>query len=64
MVESKETKAGTGEERKREEGGGVLQAIGETIVEIGQTTKDLLVGQDPTLFPPQSDQPEEKGRNL
>lgn len=59
MVESKETKAGTGEE-----GGGVLQAIGETIVEIGQTTKDLLVGQDPTLFPPQSDQPEEKGRNL
>lgn len=28
-------------------GGGVLHAIGETIVEIGQTTKELLVGQDP-----------------
>ncbi|CAA0819900.1 late embryogenesis abundant domain-containing protein / LEA domain-containing protein [Striga hermonthica] len=26
--------------------GSVLQAIGETIVEIGQTTKDLLLGQD------------------
>lgn len=28
-------------------GGGVFQAIGETIVEIGQTTKDLLAGQSP-----------------
>ncbi|GER42412.1 late embryogenesis abundant protein [Striga asiatica] len=40
-----------GEEESRLEGeekgsGSVLQAIGETIVEIGQTTKELLVGKD------------------
>lgn len=29
-------------------GGGVLHAIGETVVEIGQTTKDLLVGKGQT----------------
>lgn len=31
-----------------QEEGGVLQAIGETIMEIGQTTKDMLVGQYPS----------------
>ncbi|KAL3848784.1 hypothetical protein ACJIZ3_010666 [Penstemon smallii] len=35
------------EQQGQESGGGVFQAIGETIVEIGQTTKDLLVGQSP-----------------
>ncbi|KAL3509231.1 hypothetical protein ACH5RR_028632 [Cinchona calisaya] len=32
-------------QRGEQEGGGVLHAIGETLVEIGQTTTDLLVGQ-------------------
>lgn len=29
-------------------GGGVLQAIGETVVEIAQTTKDLVIGEGET----------------
>lgn len=28
-------------------GGGIIRAIGETLVEIGQTTKDLVAGQHP-----------------
>lgn len=34
-----------GQQEVRQGGSGVLNAIGETIVEIGQTTKDLLVGK-------------------
>lgn len=37
-----ETKSRTGEGQQGGGGGGVLHAIGETIVEIGQTTKELL----------------------
>ncbi|XP_075488515.1 uncharacterized protein LOC142527561 [Primulina tabacum] len=36
-------------------GGGVFQAIGETLMEIGQTTKDLLVGQYPIRVLEQKD---------
>lgn len=43
-----ETKSRTGEGQQGGGGGGVLHAIGETIVEIGQTTKELLVGQSQT----------------
>ncbi|KAK6157568.1 hypothetical protein DH2020_011816 [Rehmannia glutinosa] len=32
---------------EQQQGGSILQAIGQTIVEIGQTTKELLVGQFP-----------------
>lgn len=42
-----ETKSRTGEEEGQQAGGGgggVLHAIGETIVEIGQTTKEVIVG--------------------
>lgn len=41
---------GAEEEQKPRQGsggGGVFQAIGETLMEIGQITKDLLVGQYP-----------------
>ena len=33
------------ETRQEGQGGGVLHAVGETLAEIGQTTKDLLTGQ-------------------
>ncbi|EYU30783.1 hypothetical protein MIMGU_mgv1a025154mg, partial [Erythranthe guttata] len=42
-------------------GGGVFQAIGETIVEIGQTTKDLLVGQYPSADVMEKPRHESKG---
>lgn len=41
-----EGRGGGGENKQQGGGAGVLQAIGETIVEIGQTTKDLMTGSD------------------
>lgn len=39
---------GTEEEQTQQQaGGGIIQAIGETLVEIGQTTTDLVAGQYP-----------------
>lgn len=34
-----------GEQKQGGAGGGIIRAIGETLVEIGQTTKDLVSGQ-------------------
>lgn len=43
------------EQMPRPGSGGVFQAIGETLMEIGQTTKDLLVGQYPIRVLEQKD---------
>jgi hypothetical protein len=43
-----ETFEGTQEHRGGEEEGGVLGAIGETIIEIAQQTKELVIGPDRT----------------
>lgn len=43
LQHSEETYGG---DQRGKGGGGVLGAIGETIVEIAQTTKDLVIGED------------------
>lgn len=45
--EHEPSKGWTEQGEETESGGGVLQAIGETIVEIGHNTTNLLAGQHP-----------------
>ncbi|KAI3457153.1 hypothetical protein Pfo_013816 [Paulownia fortunei] len=47
---------GAEEQGQQQEGGSILQAIGQTIVEIGQTTKELLSGQYPMQVLQQKDE--------
>ncbi|KAL0328262.1 UNVERIFIED_CONTAM: hypothetical protein Scaly_2258800 [Sesamum calycinum] len=61
--EGKQLHAGEGEEKHQQgestaqqQGGSIVRAIGETLVEIGQTTKDLLVGQYPAQVVEQKDE--------
>lgn len=51
---------GEAEQKQQQGGGGIIQAIGETLVEIGQTTKDLVAEQYPVEVLERKDEEKDK----